>query len=175
MKEQDIIAKVVTLLTNNFPSFNVQTVGTDEGDGEVSLPALVVKWDTERRSEYQGHDGIAGYTRDTNGDVTGAKYQRYHRMELDIEVKSKDEGERDVTLSDVQDLFLPFERDSGRFHSDTFEWEVGSVKPRNNPVIEPDWYQAGITVRLRFVHEVVDNDVDVLEAVNETISNDLDL
>lgn len=169
MREQDIIFKVVGLLESEFPGFNVHTIGRE---GEVEIPAITIEWSTNRLPQYQGTNPIAGYETDADGSVTGVILQRYHSMELNIEVKSYDESERDNTLSDIQDLFLPYEWDADRFHEDTTEWQVGSIRPRNNPVIEPDWYQAGILVQFHFMDEVVNNDVDALTSIQEDVNNE---
>lgn len=166
MNEQDIIQEVIGVLESNYPGYNVQTIG---GDGEVTLPAITVDWSTSRRTDYQGNSPVAGFNRNSEGEVVEIVLQRYYQMELDITVKSHDEGERDVTLSNIQDTFLPFEWESDRFHADTFEWEVGDIRPRNNPYIEPDWYQAGVIVSFRFVDEVVE-EVDALTSVQEDVN-----
>jgi hypothetical protein len=75
-------------------------------------------------------------------------------MELDVVIRTYDESNRDILLSDVIDAFLPYEYDSSAFHDDTTEWEVGSPTPRSNPIVEPDWYEGGLTIRFKYVKRV---------------------
>jgi hypothetical protein len=87
-------------------------------------------------------------------------------MELDVSIRSYDEGKRDTWLSDVADHFLPYEYDATVFNADTTEWEVGDGQPRNNPVVEPDWYESGLTIRFKYVSRV-EQDADTLTSVQE--------
>ncbi|WP_229112846.1 hypothetical protein [Halapricum desulfuricans] len=89
-------------------------------------------------------------------------------MELDVAIRSYDESERDVLLSDVMDAFLPYEYDSGEFHDDTFEWEVGNPAPRSNPVVEPDWYEGGLTIRFKYVSRV-EQSAETLTSTSESV------
>jgi len=167
MKEQDIIFKVIDILETNFSDFDVQTEG---GGGDASLPAINVSWSSQRRPDIGGHDILSGYTRDSGGNVTQVHLNHYYQIEIDFEVQSYDEGLRDNTLNDIQAKFIEYEWKPDDFHQDTFEWVVGEVSPRNNPVIEPDWYEAGLVVTFNFVKEVV-KDADGMEAITESVEN----
>lgn len=89
-------------------------------------------------------------------------------MELDVTLRTYDESDRDMLLSDVADAFLPYEYDSSAFHDDTTEWEVGNPEPRSNPVVEPDWYEGGLTVRFKYVSRV-EQSVDSLTSTNSSV------
>jgi hypothetical protein len=87
-------------------------------------------------------------------------------MELDITVRTYDESERDILLSDVADAFLPYEYDASAFHEDTTEWQVGSPNPRSVAVVEPDWFEGGFDLQFKYVSRVVQPD-SKLTAVND--------
>jgi hypothetical protein len=87
-------------------------------------------------------------------------------MVCDVVIRTYDEGRRDEWLSDAADHFLPFEYDASAFNSDTTEWEVGDAEPRSNPVVEPDWYESGVTIRFVYVSRV-EQEAETLTAVQE--------
>ncbi|OYR54908.1 hypothetical protein DJ70_12830 [Halorubrum halodurans] len=89
-------------------------------------------------------------------------------MELDVTIRTYDESDRDVLLSDVADAFLPYEYDASVFHDDTTEWEIGDPSPRSNPVVEPDWYEGGLTIRFRYVSRV-EQDASALTSTEYTV------
>jgi hypothetical protein len=151
VNEQDIIFKSISDLETALPSkFNVRTPG---GDASGSPPLCILRFEATRINE-NGINPLADVLRDNSGNAIGMEFHRYHRAELDIEIRTYDESERDLLLSDVMDAFLPYEYDSSGFHKDTTEWEIGSPSPRSNPVVEPDWYEGGLTIRFTYVSRV---------------------
>jgi hypothetical protein len=170
LKEQAIVQQSLSDLdTALLSSVTVRTGGGDEGAGP---PLGILNWDSTRLSE-NGANPFAKIVRDSNGDAIGVELHRYHRMSLDIVIRAYDEGDRDSWLSDVADAFLPYEYDASSFHADTTEWEVGDAEPRSNPLVEPDWYEAGLTVRFTYVSRVTltgdDSPADTLTSVQETV------
>lgn len=152
MNEQDILFKSISDLKAVLPEN--MTVRTRGGDSDASPPLCLIDWDSVRINE-NGANPFAGTLRDEiTGNPVGREFHRYHQMELDIEIRTYDESERDLLLSDVMDAFLLYEYDSSAFHEDTTEWEVGSPTPRSNPVVEPDWYEGGLTIRFKYVSRV---------------------
>jgi hypothetical protein len=122
-------------------------------------------WNAVRINE-NGAGPLGGLVRDGNGNVTGRELHRYYRMDLDVTVRTYDEGNRDVWLSDVADHFLVYEDDADLFHEDTFEWEVGDAEPRSNPAVEPDWYESGTMIRFKYVSRWV-RQAETLTSVQE--------
>ena len=146
-------------------------VRTRGGDGSAAPPAVILDWSTIRLDE-NGHNPLAGYTRDSNDHVTGLEFHRYYEMTADWTVRADTEAERDSLLDQVGDAFLPYEYDSAPFHPDTTEWRVGNDSPRSVPVVEPDWYEGGIPVYFRFVTETTQS-ADSLDSVTEDVHADL--
>lgn len=169
MKEQEIIFKSVSTLRSMLPAgIGVRTRG---GDQSGKPPVCILDWDSTRLGE-NGSNPYAGLIRDPVTDkAVGRELHRYHRMELDIEIRTYDESDRDILLSDVADAFLPYEYDASGFHDDTFEWEVGNPTPRSNPVVEPDWYSGGLTVQFKYVGRVEQND-ESLTSIEQSINTD---
>lgn len=155
MKEQEIVFKIRADLARSLPT--VYRVRTRGGDASASPPLCLIDWNSVRISE-NGANPFARPLRDGTGAATGRELHRYHRMELDVAIRTYDESERDLLLSDVVDAFLPYEYDSSAFHEDTAEWEVGNPTPRSNPVVEPDWYEGGLTIRFKYVSRVQQDD-----------------
>lgn len=168
MKEQDIVQLALGELQAALP--DSVTTRTEGGDESSSPPLAILSWDSSR-IQVNGANPYAETVTDESGDDIGEELHRYHTMTLDIMVRAYDEGQRDRWLSDVADHFLPFEYRAQDFNSDTFEWEVGNAEPRNNPVVEPDWYESGVVVRFNYVSRVT-QEHDTLTAVDETVSGD---
>lgn len=148
MNEQEIIFAAIDDLEAVLPAnYRVRTAG---GDAPAGPPLCVLEWDSTRISE-NGANSFGKFTRDIDGNVTGRELHRYRLMTLDVEIRTYDESERDLLLSDVEDQFSPYEYDSSGFHEDTTEWDIGGATPRSNPVVEPDWYEGGLTIRFKYV------------------------
>lgn len=166
MKEQDIIFKAVSDLEAALPSeYTVRTSGGDSGAGP---PLCILNWDSIRLGE-NGANPLGKIIRDESGTAVGREFHRYHLMELDVTIRTYDESDRDVLLSDVADAFLPYEYDSNGFHEDTTEWEVGNPSPRSNPVVEPDWYEGGLTIGFKYVSRV-EQSAEALVSTNNTVN-----
>ena len=165
MKEQDIIFQARSEIEAALPSkFSVRTSGDDKS---AHPPLCILNWDSSRRS-INGHNSFGKVIRDENGNATGRELHRYHLMELDIRIRTNDESERDTLLSDIVDAFLPYEYDPSDFHEDTTEWEIGNPTPRSNPVVEPDWYEGGVTARFLYVSRV-EQSADTLTSTQESV------
>jgi len=151
VKEKDVVQLFLGELESALPS--TVTVRTAGGDETAGPPVCILNWNSRRLRE-NGANPYAGVVRDEYGDATGREFHRYHRMECDVVIRTYDEGQRDEWLSDAADHFLPFEYDASDFNPDTTEWEVGDAEPRSNPVVEPDWYESGVTIRFVYVSRV---------------------
>ena len=163
MKEQEIVQQTLAELNTALPaSVSARTSGGDAGAGP---PLCILDWNAVRLRE-NGAGPLGDLVRDGDGNVTGRELHRYYRMDLDVTVRTYDEGKRDVWLSDVADYFLAYEDNSALFHTDTFEWEVGDAEPRSNPAVEPDWYESGMMIRFKYVSRSV-RDADALTSVQE--------
>lgn len=163
MNEQEIKFAAIADLESALPAEYV--VRTPGGDASAEPPLCILNLDSTRTNG-TGTSPFAGVLRDNNGNAVGRELHRYHRAELDVEIRTYDEGERDILLSDVMDAFLPYEYDSSEFHNDTTEWEVGSPSPRSNPVVEPDWYEGGLTMRFLYMSRV-EQTVEPLTSVED--------
>lgn len=168
MKEQEIIFKAIDDLNAALPTkYNVRTRG---GDNSASPPLALLNWNSSRINE-NGATPLGQILRDQSGTATGRELHRYHQMELDVAIRTYEESERDTLLSDVMDAFLPYEYNASTFHNDTTEWEVGNPSPRSNPVVEPDWYEGGLTIRFKYVSRVEQN-ADSLTSTTDTVNVD---
>ena len=164
MKEQEIVQQSLDVLADALPSS--MTVRTDGGDGGAGPPLCILTWNAVRLPTENGANPLGKILRDAGGSAIGRELHRYYRMELDVEIRAYDEGDRDNWLSDVIDHFLPYEYDATAFHPDTTEWEVGDAEPRSNPVVEPDWYESGAAIRFKYVSRV-EQEADTLTSVQE--------
>jgi len=165
VNEQEIIFKVISDLEAALPAdYRVRTRG---GDAPANPPLCLVEWDSTRLSE-NGANPFGGFVRDQAGDATGRELHRDRLMSLDVELRTYNESDRDLLLSDVEDAFLPYEYDASNFHEDTTEWEIGAASPRSNPVVEPDWYEGGLDIRFKYVKRTVQG-ADPLETVQRNI------
>lgn len=152
MKEQEVIFQAIFELEAALP--DTYTVRTRGGDASGKPPLCLLGWSSNRLRYEGGQNPFAAVIRQADGTAVGREHHRYHQMELDVAIRTYDESERDIRLSDVMDAFLPFEYDSDGFHPDTTEWVVGDPTPRSLSVIEPDWYEGGLTIRFKYVSRV---------------------
>ena len=169
MKEQDIIFAVINDIKSALP--NDIAVRTRGGDNGSSPPLCLIEWDSVRIRENGSNPFADLLYDDQTGYAVGRELHRYHLMEIDVAIRTYDESDRDLLLSDVMDAFLPYEYDSSAFHEDTTEWEVGSPSPRSNPVVEPDWYEGGLTIRFKYVSRV-EQEADTLTSTDNTVAVD---
>lgn len=166
MREDQIIAQLRSELQAATPD-NVD-VRTSGGDQDVDPPEIVLQWDSSRLADFNGHTPLSGRTRDNSGNATGNEYQMYFSMEVNCVLRYYDEVDRDTALDSLHSYFLPFERDSDKFDADTFEWEVGTESPQENPVVEPDWYETGLLVSFNYVKRATETK-DAITSVDTTI------
>jgi len=75
----------------------------------------------------------------------------------------------DELIDAVQNVFIPYEYSPENFHEDTFEWQVESAVSKSVPTEEPNWFEVDQVVTFRYVKEVEDLDVDVLESFDTDI------
>lgn len=148
---------------------SVRTVG---GDAEVSPPEVVLDWTATRLVNYNGANNLGGKTTDTSGDQTGWEYHRYYRMVVDCVVRSYKEVEREDLVDAIQDRLARYEYDASRFSADTTEWEVGTVSPETNPIVEPDWYQSSVPVEFTLLERVTETG-DTLTTIQQTNADDM--
>lgn len=171
MKEQDAIADILDdiVLATPLTESSVRTAG---GDSDVALPEVIISWDAPRLPAYNGANTLGGYTTDNSGNKDGYEFHLYYQMNVDCLVRHHKEQSRDDFINDIQDQFALYEYNPDNFNSDTAEWEVGSAAPRNNPVAEPDWYQAAVPVTFVLLrrHTV---SADTLETINQTDADKL--
>ena len=169
MNEQAIVQQSLSDINSALPA--EVSVRTSGGDGAAGPPLAILDWDSTRLSE-NGANPLGDIVRDDAGDAVGFELHRYHQMNLDVTIRAYEEGDRDRWLSDVGDYFLEYEYDADAFDSDTTEWEVGDVEPRNNPVVEPDWYESGLVIRFKYVSRT-QKSADALSAVQENVDGEM--
>lgn len=173
MKEKNIISQLITGLDSATASdVGVRSAG---GDVDIDPPEIIISWSSQRLTEYNGAKNRGGYDLDGDGNKLGNEYHQYYQAEPDFLVRTEKEETLHDLANTIQDRFSPYESDSSLFDGDTAEWEVGELGPRDNPVFEPDWYQAGLVVRFTFVRKTTDSQ-DTLDTIQKDteISTSLD-
>lgn len=167
MREDELVDQMLDEINNAVPAdYDVRTPG---GDQDALPPVIVVDWNATRLANANGHNTKGGYTTDGSGNKTGIEHHTYWGMEADCIVRSYSENERDTILNTVQSAFIPYEKNSTAFDSDTREWEIGSSGPRNNPVLEPDWYESGILVQFEYVKRTDETGKDTIQDIEYDI------
>lgn len=170
MREDDIVAKIideVDAITNN----DVQ-VRTGGGDQNVDPPEVILRWDTDRLPDANGHRSFGGYLYDSNENKIGVEYHTYWSFNCDFQLRYYSEAQRDITMDNIQMHFVPYEDNPDRFDPDTRSWEVGVTGPRNNPIREPDWYSVGATVRFEFLKRKQVTGEDTIDSIDRTVEVD---
>lgn len=172
MREDEILAKLIDILdTETANDVSVQTAGLDAVDNDAALPAIIIDWRATRIPDAPGHNSRGGVTTDNNGDKDGHEHHSYWSFEADCLLRYQDEVERDKVAHNIQQAFMPYETSPENFNKDTTEWEIGSSGPRNNSVVEPDWYQSGVLITFDYVKRSTE-DADVIDTVNTTYDVD---
>lgn len=167
MKEVDAVEQVLNEVDAATSSnVDVRTIG---GDQDVSLPEMIIDWNTTRMPGENGHNSLGGYITDAQGNRVGIEHHTYWTIEFDITARFYSEEGRDEALNTVRSAFVPYEKNAKLFDRDTREWEIGASEPRNTPVIEPDWYESGILVSFEYVARADETGKDYIE----TITNDV--
>lgn len=171
MNEDEIVSQLLDeLQAATDPDVDVRTIG---GDTDSSPPEVILDWSSVRLPTENGHNPFGAYKTDESGNQIGVEYHAYFRMDVDCVVRYYDEEQRDITLDDLHITFLPYEYDSGVFHDDTAEWRVGTESPRQNPVLEPDWYEIGFLVQFKYIKRASDTETyGTLESVDDTVEVD---
>ncbi len=94
-----------------------------------------------------------------------------YNMELDFTVKSDDEMKRDEIGEALQLHFAMYEGNTEALHSDTYMVKTGDIRPRKIPIKEPDWYQNGLIVNIRYNKYVSDTgSLETIKSVDKTIN-----
>lgn len=180
MNEKEAIQRTVEILKSSVP--DDVTVRTEGGGEFMELPCVIVSWTTRRLEYLPGNIPFAGVQRDSDGTATGEILHAYYEMNLDLWIKTYDDepirmadephwGEegRDELVNMVHETFLPFEYRPEQFHEDSFEWQVGDAVARSVPTEEPNWFETDQKVTFRYVKELTNDDVDVLESIERNV------
>lgn len=152
------------------------TVRTD-GDGDdvrEFLPLVALKWDATRSTGDEGHSTFYGYATDASGNHIGKIRQMKYNMELDFTFKTEDESLRDELGDTLQRHFLIYEGNTDALHPDTYQVNVGDVRPRKIQFAEPDWYQNGLIVNVRY-KKFVTQSGEPIETIQRNINVKEDL
>lgn len=169
MNEADIVDQLIAEVDAAVPSdVDVRTVG---GDPDVDPPEAIIRWSASRLPGANGHRSIGGYITDQSGNKTGIEHHTYWTMEADCTVRHLKEKSAETLLHDIQSAFVPYESSPGGFDPDTREWDVGAGEPRNNPVIEPDWYETGVLLTFEYVKRADETGKDFLTDINYDIGS----
>lgn len=154
------------------------TVRTDGGSQDVSedLPLVVLEWNSSRVTEDEGHSSFHSRITNDSGEEIGTLHVWKYIMELDFTIKSESEETRDNIADTLQKHFLMYEGNAEQINSDCYHVEVGNVSPRNIHMVEPDWYQNGLTTDIRYNKFVADTEsLEPITSVDETIDVQEDL
>lgn len=170
MREYEIIPQLksdIESVTGN--EVDVRTTG---GDQDVDPPEVIIDWSATRLPNENGHNSFGEYITDDNGNHVGIEYHGYWRMEVDFRLRYYDEFTRDEVLDAVQMAFLPYEKDADAFNEDTARWEVGSAGPRENSVLEMDWYSAGVPVSFVYLKRSENDNMDYIESIEDSVHSE---
>lgn len=168
MNDKELVQLVVSE-ADAATSSNV-TVRTD-GDGDdvqEDFPLAVIEWDSTRSTEDEGHSTFYEKDTDASGNEVGTIHQMKFNMELNFTFKSDSESTRDEFADTLQRHFLLYEGNTSALHSDTYQVNVGDVRPRKIQLVEPDWYQNGLIINIRY-RKFVTAGGEPIETVNEII------
>lgn len=170
MKEEDIIAQLI----DEIDAATASNVGvrTDGGDADIDPPEVIIDFSSSRIDGVTGHTNLGGFTW-SGSDKTGWEFHQYYLATADCIARDTDEGGVHGLLNTIQDAFSPYEYNSDWFHADTREWAIGDVAPRDNPVMEPDWFQYGVPIQFEYVRKVTKS-ADTLDTVNTTVDEESD-
>lgn len=167
MNAEDIVAQLVSEIDAATASdVDVRTIG---GDDDVTPPDIILDWTVSRIPDANGHTPHGGYIEDGSGNKTGVEHHTYWSFEADCTARSYNEQARDQFLRDIQDAFVVYEGSPAEFDRDTRSWEIGSSGPRENSVIEPDWYEAGILIGFEYMRRTDETGRDHIETVNDSV------
>lgn len=169
MREGDIIAQVVSTVTNNFPNAEVLTHG---GDNEITPPEIVIRWNRNRLPYHAGHRIEAGAVTDGSGNKVGKEFHSYNQMDLTFIVHYYAEADRDQSLTTLDAVFLPYEDEPSNFDDDTFDWKVEGSNPRPQNMMEPDWYEVEYRVRFKYITRADDSGRDIIETIPTSVNGD---
>jgi hypothetical protein len=174
MREDEILANIIEEIESATP--DGVGVRTDGGDVGTAPPEAIIIWNADRLDGENGHKSFGDYVTDNAGNNIGVEYHSYWRMELDIQLRYYEEVVKDQVMHDIQMHLLPFEDNPSEFHKDTYEWVIGTVGPRNQPMREPDWYSTGIQVVFEYIKRTeetrgdaitdIENDVEITEIID---------
>lgn len=168
MKDSDIINQVRGLLVAALPAGT--TIRTpDGGPDEKDLPEVIIHWSRDRVDDH-GHDTFSHFTYDVNGKPVAAVHHRYYEMSIRLEITSLDELQVADFGDAIEDAFFPFEGDSAAFDPATYQWYVGDISPRNNPVVEPGWFEATQAISFRFKKALTDTNITTLDTIQHNIT-----
>ncbi len=149
------------------------TVRTDGGSREVGddLPLVALNWSSFRATDDESHSNFDKRIFDDSGNEIGTRYVFKYNMELDFTVKSDDEMKRDEIGEALQLHFAMYEGNTEALHSDTYMVKTGDIRPRKIPIKEPDWYQNGLIVNIRYNKYVSDTgSLETIKSVDKTIN-----
>lgn len=163
MEQHAIISQMVDEVSAATPG--AVDVRTDGGDQDTDIPEVIIRWSATRLQNENGHNSVGGYIYDNNDNQIGIQHHVYYRMNIEFILRWYDEIERDQTADDIIGALLPYETDADKFNADTTEWELGDVSPRNNAVMEPDWYESSLNVSFKYVKRVDDTEYDTIDDI----------
>lgn len=167
MKEHEIIPQLRNeIMAATASDVQVRTVG---GDQDVDVPEIIIDWSASRVNDANGHNSFGDYLTDSNGNHIGIEHHTYWEMQADLIARHHSENARDEQLHSVQSAFIPYESNPKAFHEDTRSWEVGSTGPRENAVLEPDWYEAGVLISFEYLKRSDETGKNYIETIDESI------
>lgn len=147
------------------------SVRTQGGDQDTDPPEIILDYRENRMPYENGNTPFAGAVTDDNGNKVAKEYHTYWSVDADFQLRYYSERQRDAMVDIVQAAFVPYEADASKFDSDTREWQVASSGPRENTIVEPDWYEAGVLVQFEYIKRI-EEDADTIEDI---IVRDIDV
>lgn len=150
MRDKELVQLAVSEADSALSSNTTVRTDGDGDDVQEDFPLAVLEWDSDRATEDEGHSTFYKYDTDNSGNETGIIRQMKFNMELDFTFKSDIEEVRDDMADNLQRHFLMYEGNTDNLHVDTYKVDVGDIRPRKTHIVEPDWYQNGLIINVRY-------------------------
>lgn len=169
MNDADAIVALLGLLR----SAVAVPVLTEEGERAIHVPGIVLTdVDFVPLRRRHGHQTWAGTTTDETGAETGYEQHFYYEMDVTLVARSESEEEADDLQAQVFAALAPYVDDARSIDADLLEIELGRASRKNDPIREPEWFEAGRQVTLRYLTRVTTT-ADRLASIDHVIDPDL--
>lgn len=134
---------------------------------QIEVPSVEVTVNSDTRTAGGGHQSYAGETVDAQGVATGLIKHFYHRLTLEVRVRSKDEKEADDELYAICSHFEAHEDTPHVLDADLHRVAVDSQQGGPLMFVEPSWTEVARLVEIEYVDRVTESG-EPIESVSES-------